>query len=93
MLTIDSPSVPDYRSLLAECLYNLGICLMEIDRLSEADELFRRAIGIEEKLADDSPFVPFYKKRLAMSCGRLGLLLFWLGRLKEGEPHLRRAVA
>jgi eukaryotic-like serine/threonine-protein kinase len=91
-LTIDSPSVPDYRSLLAESLYNLGICLMEIDRLSEADEVFRRAIGIEEKLADDSPFVPFYKRRLAMSCGRLGLLLFWLGRLKEGEPHLRRAV-
>ena len=57
---------------------NLGATFSEQGRYREAEEQFRRAIGIRESYPDPH--------------SNLGAVLMWLGRYDESETQLRRAL-
>ena len=55
--------------------------------LPEIEQLYRRAIELEEKLVADSPSVPAYRRRLAGSMNNLGLHF-----LDRDPPQARKAI-
>ena len=80
-------------SALAASLHNFAMLGGSTDSLPEIEQLYRRAINLEEKLAADSPSVPAYQRMLANSSGCLGMVLFDRFRRQEAEQLFRRAVS
>src|SRR5262249_50966846 len=89
----DFPRVPDYRHALARSHNDLGWLLFQTGGPKDAEAAFRKAVDLEQKLADDFPNIREYRADLADSQTRLGRLLFEAGRPKEAEDGYSAAVA
>jgi tetratricopeptide (TPR) repeat protein len=85
--------VPDYLRELAESHHNLGSLLAEFRKGPEAEQQYRKALAMEEKLVAQFPAVPQYRVDLAGSHNRLGMLLTGLGKRPEAEQECRKALA
>ena len=85
--------MPEYRKDLARSHNNLGILLNNLGKRPEAEEQYRKALAIQEKLAAEFPAVPDYRKDLAPSHNNLGILLAGLGKRPEAEEQYRKALA
>src|SRR5262249_16697949 len=93
-LAANSPEVPDHGWILAACLDKLGRLLAaDPHRLPEAEQVFRRALTLGERLMADCPDLPDYQKALAQAHGRLRGLLRPARRWSEAERSYRQAVA
>ena len=57
-LAADFPNVPEYRKDLGENYNNLGILLKELGKRTEAEEQYRNAVAIQEKLIAEYPAEP-----------------------------------
>ena len=71
----------------------LGDLWRQTGRPAEAEQVYRRAIALFEKLVAESPSVPDYQNGLASSNARLASLLQASGRRVEAEQEYRRAIA
>jgi serine/threonine-protein kinase len=87
------PESPEYRRSMASSQASLAKVLYATGRPKEAEQAFRKALKVQEKLADDFPAVPLYKSQLAISLNNLGLVLEATGRKPEAEQAYRQAVA
>jgi tetratricopeptide (TPR) repeat protein len=76
----------DSAANLSFYLHNLGIALLEQDKLTDAENEFRRALALRE-----SAFGPDHV-RLGLPLTNLGEVLRRSGRLREAEQALDRAV-
>ena len=59
----------------------------------EAEEQYRKALAIQEKLVAEFPAVPEYRRDLALSHNNLGILLSGLRKRPEAEEQYRKALA
>ena len=57
--------MPEHRKDLALSHNNLGVLLAGLGKRPEAEEQYRKALAIQEKLAAEFPAVPEYRKHLA----------------------------
>ncbi len=72
----------------------LGNLLSKTGKSSEAEAEYRKALAIQQKLADDNPAVTYFRSNLALSHNILGwLLLSKTGRPSEAEAEFRKALA
>ncbi len=86
-LALDEAAFGSCHPQVAIHLSNLGLVLLEMDLLSEAEPLMRRALAIDEAaLGCDHPNV-------AVDLCNLARLLQVADRLPEAEPLMRRALA
>src|SRR5438552_2426859 len=65
---------------------------MKLERVREAELLFREALASLRKLADDFPAVPNYRYVLAKIHVSLGDLHFKADRSEEAEANFRAAL-
>ena len=77
--------MPQYQSDLAVSHANLGEVLKKTGHHAEAEQAYRQAIALQEKLVAESPSVPQYRSDLASNYANLGNLLRDLGRRAEAE--------
>jgi tetratricopeptide (TPR) repeat protein len=84
---------PKYRQNLAKSHHNLGLVLSGLGNQPEAEEHYRKALAIQEKLLSEFPAIPEYRQDLARSHHSLGILLRGLGKRPEAEEHSRKALA
>jgi serine/threonine protein kinase len=95
-LTADFPAVPEYGELLARSHFALGALLHKFQGLakcSDAEEHYRKAISIQERLAAHFPTMSDCRFDLACSHSNLGRLFGDQGKHSEGEVEYRRALA
>ena len=59
----------------------------------EAQEQYRKALAIQERLVADFPAVPEYRQSLARSHHNLGVLLKEMGKRPEAEERYRKVLA
>jgi eukaryotic-like serine/threonine-protein kinase len=90
MLTQSSDK--DARSKLALTVVNLGLVLREAGKLQRAEEAFRRAVDLQQKLADDFPRVPYRHAVLAVALDSLAGLLVTRGELAEAQRLFELSV-
>ena len=67
-------------------------CTARWETCTAAENDFRQALGLLERLVADFPTVPRHREVLARACNSLGLLEKDTGRLDDAEVHLRRQV-
>ncbi len=68
--------------------------LEDTGKSSEAEAEYRKALAIQQKLADDNPTVTEFRDSLAVSHINLGILLTnYTGRSSEAETECRKALA
>jgi tetratricopeptide (TPR) repeat protein len=84
---IDQASYGHDHPKVARDLNNLGLLLLETNRLSEAEPLLRRALAIDEASYG------LCHPELVPDLWNLAALLLETNRLSEAEPLLRRAAA
>ncbi len=72
---------------------NLGVLLKGLGQGAAAEEQYRKALAIQEKLAADFPAVPDYRQDLALSHNNLGDLLAGLGQRAAAEEQYRKGLA
>ena len=72
---------------------HLGWLLHQTGKTSEAEAEYRKALAIQQKLADDNPAVTDFRSSLAISHNILGNLLAVTGRSSEAEAEYRKALA
>jgi serine/threonine protein kinase len=91
-LVEEYPKVPNYRMLQASTRYTLGLLLVSIDRLADAEPLLTQAA----KTLQDTPeglAPPFQLWKEAARCyRRLGIVFEQVGRLDEAETAQRQAL-
>ena len=68
----DNPSIPGYRSRLANCLNNMAALLLRLGRPSEARVRSERAVALLETLSREDPETPKYRWLLAEGYLRFG---------------------
>ncbi len=90
-LADDFPEAPEHRQNLASALHKLGILLGDTGRYAEEEQLHRRALLLQERLAADSADVE-YQRDLARGLFYQGQALTWLRRSREAEESYRRAI-
>lgn len=61
-------------------------------KLAEAEEAYRKALAVQEKLVQEFPAARAYRHDLAGTCSRLGALYRRTGRLADAERMLRQAL-
>ena len=89
-----SPGRPnEARRDLADTVSRIGVLLSETGKPAEAEAEYRRALAIQQKLADDHPAVADFRDGLANSHNNLGILLMATGRPAEAEAEYRAALA
>src|SRR5262249_23199781 len=64
-----------------------------VGKRPEAEGQYRKALAIQEKLADDFPDVPEYRRHLSNCHNNLGNLLGLLGKRPEAKEQLGKALA
>ena len=79
--------------MLAGIRNNIGMMLMQMGKPREAEAEYRKAILIEQKLADFNPAVTRFRAFLANHHNNLGNLLTKTGRPSEAEAEYRMAIA
>jgi tetratricopeptide (TPR) repeat protein len=85
-------SPADDRESLGGIESNLGIVLTALGRCKEAEQAYRRAFAIHEKLAGDYPASPSYRHDLSSCLNNFGNLLTATGRFREAEKLLSRSL-
>ena len=88
-----SPPNPNAAGIWPTATTTWGFCWPTRARRPEAEQHYRQAVAIREKLAADFPAVPKYRQELASSHNNLGHLLAGLGKGPEAEQSHRQAVA
>jgi tetratricopeptide (TPR) repeat protein len=91
-LTEGDPDTPAYRVHLAAIQIRLGELLAFQQRPVEAEQTYRQAIPILEKLAADFPAQPSHRSRIAETYTRLGHAILGT-RPADAEKALRQAIA
>ena len=91
-LTAELPTV-NHQLTMAMLLTGLGHLLEHTGRRGEAESLYRRGLGILEKLESKEADDPLFRKTLVTSLGALGRLLRDTGRAGEADAVYRRCVA
>jgi serine/threonine protein kinase/Flp pilus assembly protein TadD len=82
------------RGNLALDYFNLGRLFHgDLEKLAEAEECYRKALALYEKLAEESPKERRFRAYLAISQSELGGLLRDLGRRADAEKFQRQALA
>ncbi len=70
-----------------------GMTLSNMGKKSAAELEFRKALAIQQNLADDNPAVTDFWSELATSHDQLGWLVWTNGRQSEAESEYRKALA
>jgi tetratricopeptide (TPR) repeat protein/tRNA A-37 threonylcarbamoyl transferase component Bud32/ribosomal protein S27E len=91
-LVQDPQSTPEMRRELTRTYNNLGILLMETNRLSEAEPAFRQAIAGLEQLMVEFPAVPEYQADLARTFINVGILRKGQQKTEAAEEAYQRAA-
>jgi tetratricopeptide (TPR) repeat protein len=78
---------------LARSHNTLGVLLKDLGKRAEAEEQYRLALAIHEKLTTDFPAVPAYRISLGGSYGHYGNLIRIGGRTIEALGWFERAIA
>src|SRR5262245_8825625 len=81
------------RAVLARSHNTLAVLLMETGKPAEALEAFRKALAIQQKLADANPAVAGYRSDLALSHNNIGMVLLRTGKPEEALTAWREALA
>ncbi|MEX2308095.1 MAG: protein kinase [Pirellulales bacterium] len=95
-LAAEFPSIPQYRNQLANVYYwrMKGPPRGRPETYpKEAEQYLRRALALQQKLADDFPAVADYRYDLLRSYKTLGWVLSRASRREEAETALRQAAA
>ena len=93
-LAADFPAVPDYRAKTGRAATDTwGFCSPISAKVAAAEEQYRKALAIQEKLVADFPAVSGYREDLAGSHGNLGILLASLGQGDAAEEEYRKGLA
>jgi tetratricopeptide (TPR) repeat protein len=92
-LADEFPVAPGYRSDLAGSHSSLASLLLDLGKQPEAEDQYRQAVAIQEKLAAEFPAQPGYHSELARNRNSLGVLLRRLGRGPEAEQQYLKALA
>ena len=87
-----APELLKLEHVLAQSWNNLGILRREENRMDEAEQAYREALAIKEKLAERYSSVTQYRQDLAASLNNLGTLVSSIGRSSEAEAVYRRAI-
>jgi tetratricopeptide (TPR) repeat protein len=85
--------VPSRQSAVNSAFSVLGEKLQGRGHLERAENVFRRALAIAEKLTADSPANTYFSMQHFDSCLRLGRLLSTTGRAQQARELYRQAVA
>jgi tetratricopeptide (TPR) repeat protein len=87
------PAVPDYQDYLANSHTKLGFLLMQnLEKRSEAEEQYRKALVIHEKLAAEFPTAPQYQIGLGLAYFNLGQFLALSGQSGESLNWFEKAI-
>jgi tetratricopeptide (TPR) repeat protein len=89
----NSPEPSNFPHLRAQAWNNLGTMHNGANHLAEAEQAFREALAIKEKLADTFPSIPQYRYELAASLSNLGAVLTSVNRDDEGKTAYQKAIA
>ncbi|HKI18686.1 MAG TPA: protein kinase, partial [Isosphaeraceae bacterium] len=90
--TSTAPLDPEFRQLLATCCFELANLLRASEqRLSEAEQLYGRALDLQERLVQEFPDNPTYRREAAKSRVNLGLVYEALGRFDDAERAFGQA--
>jgi serine/threonine protein kinase/tetratricopeptide (TPR) repeat protein len=89
----DAADTPEGRAGVAAGRVRVGLIRHRLGELCEAEEEFRSAISVLQKLADEFPDKPDYRRDLARDLRRLGVLLRETGRLGEAEGVYTAAIS
>ena len=84
--------MPAYRKDLSRSHENLGILLAGRGNLRAADEQFRKALAIQEKLAAEFPLVPQYRVDLGGNYCNFGILVGKSGQPGENLEWFDKAI-
>ncbi len=90
-LRSEFPDDARYRQDLAVCLNNLGGLFKDAGRTPEAEQAFRDALALRQRLVDDGGGADD-RRELAAVGGNLGVLLLDWGRYAEAETLLRQSL-
>jgi tetratricopeptide (TPR) repeat protein len=85
--------VPAYRITIADCRERLASVLLFQGRLQEADQAFKEALALAERLAEEHPADPTVWMTLAMGSRHRGETLRHMARPQEAEELFRHSVA
>jgi tetratricopeptide (TPR) repeat protein len=91
-LEAESPTDP-VRAVLARSHNTIGVLLMETGKPPEALEAFRKALAIQQQLADANPAIPAYQSDLALSHNNIGTVLLRSGKPEKAVAEWRQALA
>lgn len=83
----EAESFPKDDSRLPKALHNLAMLLSSEGKLSEAEELIRRALAIREEVSGKE------SEEVAVSLNNLAILLYEQHRYAEAEDALRRVLS
>jgi serine/threonine protein kinase len=89
-LLADYPADAHYQAELAYTHETLGVLLHSTGRRAQAEEAFRKVIGLLEEAMAQSPASADYEARLSVGRSNLGALLGRDRRFVEAEPFLRQ---
>ncbi len=81
-----------YQQIRAQAWNNLGILYRQEHRLTDAEQAYREALAVKQKLADTFPSVPRYRRQLAGSFSNLGVLLSDLQRPEDAQTAYQKAI-
>jgi serine/threonine-protein kinase len=84
---------PLVRAETGRAYRRVGDIYQTMGMLSQAEEAYRQAIPILQRLADEFPDAPEHRRELAVSYSSLGWLLYGTSRNPEAEAAIRRAIA
>jgi tetratricopeptide (TPR) repeat protein len=88
----DTPEPLNFQKTRSHSWNNLGMVRREQERLPEAEQAYRAALAIKERLAEKFPSVTQYRMDLAASLNNLGALLTSLKRAAEGQAAYEKAI-
>jgi tetratricopeptide (TPR) repeat protein len=88
----DTPEPLGFQKTRSHSWNNLGMVRKEQERLPEAEQAYRAALAIKERLVEKFPSVTQYRMDLAASLNNLGVLLTSLKRAAEGQAAFEKAV-
>ena len=92
-LVRDKPTDVAARHGIANCHVVMGQLSAQIGKPSEAEQEYRRAVVIYERLSDLNPADVLARSNLALNHFKLGFLLSERGEWSKAEAEYRRAVA